>query len=45
MIVCGATTLDIQVDDRFTTGGVLYRVTLVRPNRSADTQAEAELVE
>jgi hypothetical protein len=45
VVVMGATTLDIQVQDRFTVAGVLYRVTMVRPNRLAATMAEADLVE
>lgn len=45
VIVVGTTMLDIQVDDRFTTNGILYRVTFVRPNRLAATTAEAEAVE
>ena len=45
VVVMGAPTLDIQVEDRFTVSGVLYRVTMVRPNRKAATMADAELVE
>lgn len=45
VVVMGATTLDIQVQDRFTVAGVLYRVTMVRPNKRAAVMAEAELVE
>jgi len=45
VLVFGATTLDIQTGDRFTHAGVLYRVTLIRPDRKASTCAEAEVVE
>ena len=45
VVILGATTLDIQVDDRLTVSDVLYRVTFVRPNRTAATMAEAEQVE
>lgn len=45
VVVMGPTTLDIQVDDRFTSGGWLYRVKLVRPNVRAAVMAEAEVVE
>ena len=45
VVILGATTLDIQVSDRLTVEGVLYRVTFVRPNRDAATMAEAEQVE
>lgn len=44
VLVWGDTTLDIQPEDRFTTAGVLYRVVLVRPNRRAGVEAEAEQV-
>jgi hypothetical protein len=44
-VILGATTLNIQVEDRFTIAGVLYRVTIVRPNRRAAVVAEAEMVE
>jgi hypothetical protein len=49
MVVLGATTLNIQIDDRFTltVGGqpVLYRVTWVRPDRRVATMAKAEAIE
>ncbi len=45
VVILGATTLDIQVDDRLTVESVLYRVMFVRPNRDAATMAEAEQVE
>lgn len=46
VIVAGSTSLNIQPDDRFNdAAGVLYRVILVRPNRRADTIAEAEEVQ
>lgn len=45
----GPTTLNIQIDDRFTltVGGVpvLYRVTWVRPDRRVATMARAEAIE
>lgn len=46
VVILGKKTLDIRKDDRFNdTGGVLYRVMLVRPNRQVCIQAEAEVVE
>jgi hypothetical protein len=45
VVVLGATTLDIEAQDRFSVAGVLYEVVLVRPNRTAATVAEARLVE
>jgi hypothetical protein len=45
VVVVGDMTLDIQVDDRFTINGIVYRVTFMRPNRTAATMAEAEAVE
>jgi|WetSurMetagenome_2_1015567.scaffolds.fasta_scaffold123792_3 hypothetical protein len=45
MLISGAPTLNIALDDRFTLSGVLYRVRFVRPNRDTGTQAEAELVQ
>ena len=45
VVVLGTTSLNIQVEDRFNTGGLLYRVTFVDPNRLVATTAEAELVE
>lgn len=44
MLVVGPPSLDIREDDRFTYGGVLYRVAFVRPHRSEETRAEAEVV-
>jgi hypothetical protein len=43
--VYGAGDLDIQVDDRFTISGVLYRVTFVKPSRLMGTVAVAEAIE
>lgn len=40
-LVFGPVDLDIQPGDRFTDGGLLYEITVVRPNRSASTVAEA----
>lgn len=45
MIVLGDPTLDIAIDDRFSLGGTMYRVTFVRPNRAAATMADAEVIE
>lgn len=45
VIVSGAIDLDIQVEDRFNLGGVLYRVVFVQPNRMMSTVAEATAVE
>ena len=45
VVILGSTTLDIQVQDRFTIAGAMYRVTIVRPNRRAGVMAEAEMVE
>ncbi|MGD9729961.1 MAG: hypothetical protein AB7R40_22190 [Nitrospiraceae bacterium] len=45
VVVMGAVALDIQVDDRFTHGGLLYEVGFVRPNRRAATVAEATAIE
>ena len=43
--VLGLPTLNIQVADRFTVGGILYEVVYVHPNRRAKTQARAKAVE
>lgn len=45
MALWGATTLDIQVDDRLTVASVLYRVVFVRPDRRVATIADLEVVE
>lgn len=45
VVVLGSTSLDIQVGDRLTVGGVLYRVIFIRPNRTVATMAECEAVE
>ncbi|CAG0933628.1 hypothetical protein TFLX_03140 [Thermoflexales bacterium] len=49
VVLLGATTVDIQIDDRFTltvaSKPVLYRVTWVRPDRSIATMARAEAIE
>jgi len=44
IVVVGAITLDIKIDDRFTVSNQLFRVTFVRSNEQIGTQAEAELV-
>ncbi len=45
VLVSGAPDLNIRVADRFNVAGSIYRVRFVRPNRAAETQAEAEMVE
>jgi hypothetical protein len=45
IVINGASTLDIAVDDRFTIGDELYRVVFADPNRMVATLAEAEVVE
>jgi hypothetical protein len=45
IVINGASTLDIAVDDRFTIDNELYRVVFVDPNRTVATFAEAEVVE
>lgn len=45
VVVLGDTGLDIQIADRFTDQGVLYRVTFVRPNRRVAVMAECEAIE
>lgn len=42
-VVIGDSSLDIQVEDRFTYQGELYRISQVDPNRQICTQAEAYL--
>lgn len=46
VVVVGGVDFDVQVGDRFNdTGGVLYRVAFVRPNRLVAVVAEAEAVQ
>ena len=45
VVVLGGTALDIEVGDRFTYEGTLYRVKFVHPSRLAGTQAEGEIEE
>jgi hypothetical protein len=45
VVLLGSTSFDVQLDDRFTLSGVLYRVSFVRPNRTVAVMAEAEQVE
>ena len=46
VVVLGSTTLDIRPGDRFNdSGGTLYRVIFVHPNRRVAVIAEAEVVE
>ncbi len=45
VVVAGDASLDIRPGDRFTTGGALYEVTAIHPNRDHGTQAQARLVQ
>lgn len=45
VVVLGGPTLDIRTGDKMVSGGNLYEVVLVRPNRRAATVAEARLVQ
>lgn len=45
VVVFGAMDLDVQVEDRFTLDGKLYRIVSIAPNRDVDTQAAAVAVE
>ena len=45
VVLLGAVTANIQAQDRFTLGGLLYEVMLVHPNRLASTQADAKVIE
>lgn len=45
VIVLGAVDMDIQIGDRFTDGGILYEVKVIRPHRDVATMAECEAVE
>lgn len=45
VVVVGSTTFDVQVDDRFNAGGILYQVTFVRPHQDAAIIAEGEAVQ
>lgn len=45
VVILGAPTLDIRVGDKLVSGGNLYEVVIVRPNRLAATVAEARLVQ
>jgi hypothetical protein len=38
----GAITADVQIGDRFTSGGVVWRVIYVRPDRRAATLCDVE---
>ena len=38
----GATTADVQIGDRFTSGGVVWQVIYVRPDRRAATLCDVE---
>ena len=45
-VMIGTTTLDVEVGDRVTdSNGILYRVTLIHPNRQVCTQANLEVLE
>lgn len=45
VILHGDTSFDVQIDDRFTYQGYLYRVTFVHTNQQAFILADAEVVE
>jgi len=45
VVINAAIGADIAVGDRFTSGGILYEVTFIRPNKSVATFAEAVAVE
>jgi hypothetical protein len=45
VVIFGASDLDVELEDRFTEAGILYRVVSIAPNRDVDTQAEAVAVE
>ncbi len=45
MTILGATTLDIQPEDRFTVAGVLYEVSAVAANERAGVRAWARMVQ
>lgn len=46
VLVMGPAGLDIKPGDRFNDGnGTLYEVTLIRPNRTVKTEAEARVIE
>ena len=42
IVVIGEEGLDIQKDDRFSIGGVMYKVLFRRPNEMIGVQAEAQ---
>lgn len=44
VVVLGSRSLDIQVGDRFTSGGQLYEVEFVRTNRLIGIMAQARMV-
>ncbi len=44
-LIMGDVDLDVQAHDRFTYNNVLYRIVMVRPNRTVMTVAEAVVVE
>ena len=45
VVILAAKTADIEIEDRFTLGGSVYRVAFVQPNRQAATIAEAVVVQ
>lgn len=45
VVINAAIGADIAVGDRFTSGGILYEVTFIRPNKSVATFAEAVAIE
>ena len=45
VFILGEPDMDVELEDRFTYGGILFRVVFVQPNRLAATIAEAIAVE
>jgi hypothetical protein len=44
-VLLGEITANIQVDDRFTSNGIAYRVNFIQPNRTYATIAEALIIQ
>jgi len=45
VVINAAVGANIALGDRFTSGGILYEVTFIRPNKSVATFAEAVAIE
>lgn len=45
VVILGTASMNIELDDRFTLDGLLYRVVFIQPGRDACTIAEAVVVE